>query len=40
MLSLYVDGEVTLDELCRTPMYAAPESRARIEEIVRVYRGE
>jgi MoaA/NifB/PqqE/SkfB family radical SAM enzyme len=39
MLSLYVDGEITLDELCGTPMYAAPASRARIEEIVRAYRG-
>lgn len=38
MLSLYVDGEITLDELCRTPMYSAPASRVRIEEIVRCYR--
>lgn len=38
MLSLYVDGEITLDELCRTPMYAAPASRVRIEEVVRAYR--
>ena len=38
MLSLYVDGEITLDELCRTPMYSAPASRIRIEEIVRAYR--
>jgi hypothetical protein len=37
MLSLYVDGEISLDELCRTPMYAAPASRTRIEEIVRAY---
>lgn len=33
MLSLYVDGEITLDELCKGPMYAAPESRARIQAI-------
>jgi MoaA/NifB/PqqE/SkfB family radical SAM enzyme len=38
MLSMYVDGEITLDELCKGPMYAAPESRARIEEIFGRYR--
>lgn len=38
MLSLYVDGEITLDELCRTPMYSAPASRQRINEIVKNYR--
>lgn len=33
MLSLFFDGEVTIDELCCTPMYSAAESRARILEI-------
>ncbi len=38
MLSMYVDGEITLDELCRPPsMYSAPASRARIAEIARAY---
>ena len=38
-LSMYVDGEITLDELCRPPsMYSAPASRARIAEIAGAYR--
>jgi MoaA/NifB/PqqE/SkfB family radical SAM enzyme len=40
MLSLFIDGEVTIDELCRTPMYSAPESRVRIEAIQQRYRSE
>jgi hypothetical protein len=40
MLSLFVDGEVTIDELCRTPMYSAPESRVRIAAIAQRYRSE
>jgi MoaA/NifB/PqqE/SkfB family radical SAM enzyme len=39
MLSLYVDGEISLDELCKGPMYSAPESRARIAEIAATYRS-
>jgi MoaA/NifB/PqqE/SkfB family radical SAM enzyme len=38
MLSLYVDNEITLDELCRTPMYSAQASRVRIEQITSTYR--
>ena len=38
MLSLYVDGEITLDELCRAPMYAAPGCRTRIQQIAQAYR--
>jgi MoaA/NifB/PqqE/SkfB family radical SAM enzyme len=39
-LSMYVDGEITLDELCCPPsIYAAPESRERIDAITRAYRA-
>jgi len=38
LLSMCIDGEITLDELCRTPMYSAPASRARIEQIMNSYR--
>jgi MoaA/NifB/PqqE/SkfB family radical SAM enzyme len=38
MLSMFLDGEVSLDELCRTPMYSAPESRRRIEAVAEAYR--
>lgn len=34
MLSLYVDGEITLDELCKAPMYSAPACRERIQQIM------
>ncbi|AUX26878.1 uncharacterized protein SOCEGT47_074480 [Sorangium cellulosum] len=37
-LSMYMDGEITIDELCSSPMYSAPESRAAIERIARDYR--
>jgi MoaA/NifB/PqqE/SkfB family radical SAM enzyme len=40
MLSMYVDGEITLDELCKGPMYSAPQSRERIREITAKYREE
>jgi MoaA/NifB/PqqE/SkfB family radical SAM enzyme len=33
LLSLFLDGEISLDEVCRTPMYSAPASRARLAEI-------
>jgi len=38
LLSMYVDGEISLDELCRVPMYAGPRSRARIQEIAERWR--
>lgn len=31
MLSMYLDGEVTLDEVCAGPAYSAPEVRAWLE---------
>jgi MoaA/NifB/PqqE/SkfB family radical SAM enzyme len=37
LLTMYVDREITIDELCRAPMYAAPASRARIEAIARAF---
>lgn len=37
-LSMYMDGEMTIDELCDSPMYAAPASRAVIERIAEQYR--
>lgn len=33
MLSMFIDGEVTIDELCATPMYRAAECRSVIERI-------
>jgi MoaA/NifB/PqqE/SkfB family radical SAM enzyme len=39
MLSMYMDKEITLDELCQSPMYSAPESRVRIQEIANAYWG-
>jgi MoaA/NifB/PqqE/SkfB family radical SAM enzyme len=37
-LSMYMDGEITIDELCASPMYSAPQSRAVIERIAREHR--
>lgn len=39
LLSMYIDREITIDELCRTPMYSAPASRMRIEAIAQDYWG-
>jgi MoaA/NifB/PqqE/SkfB family radical SAM enzyme len=39
-LSMFMDGEITLDELCSTPMYRAPATRARLQEIAQKYWGE
>jgi MoaA/NifB/PqqE/SkfB family radical SAM enzyme len=38
MLSMYLDAEITLDELCAGPMYRAPETRARLQQIAAEYR--
>lgn len=37
MLSIFLDKEITLDELCKSPMYSAPASRVRIQEIADTY---
>lgn len=37
MLSMFLDREITLDELCAVPMYSAKASRARILEIANSY---
>src|ERR1700722_6163439 len=39
MLSMFMDREITLAELARTPMYAASRTQARIQEIANVYWG-
>jgi MoaA/NifB/PqqE/SkfB family radical SAM enzyme len=36
-LSMFMDGEITLDELCSTPMYRAPAVRQRLQEIYSEY---
>ncbi len=38
-LSMYMDKEISLDELCRSPMYSAPASRVKIQEIFDAYWG-
>jgi MoaA/NifB/PqqE/SkfB family radical SAM enzyme len=38
-LSMFMDGEITLDELCSTPMYSAPATRVRLQEIAQQYWG-
>jgi MoaA/NifB/PqqE/SkfB family radical SAM enzyme len=36
-LSMFMDEEITLDELCSTPMYRAPAVRERLQEIFAEY---
>lgn len=36
-LSMYMEKEISLDELCATPMYSAPATRLRLEEIANEY---
>jgi MoaA/NifB/PqqE/SkfB family radical SAM enzyme len=36
-LSMFMDGEITIDELCSTPMYRAPAVRVRLQEIYNEY---
>jgi hypothetical protein len=39
LLSMYLDDEISLDELCASPTYAAPAIRAILEEKKRAYDG-
>lgn len=36
-LSMFMDGEISLDEICSTPMYGAPAVRVRLQEIAAEY---